>query len=336
MTQDRKAHVAVIGCGGTISTMAVHPLDFIEYLESGRKMEAGEVIERLAPLADFVNMEAVPFRAVSSSAIGPREWLELAKTIDILEREKPDLVGIVVLHGTATLEETAYFLNLALDCTLPVVIVGAQRPFNTTGSDAAINLIAAMRVAVDPQARGQGVLVVLNDEIHQAREVTKTSTYRLSAFRSPEAGPLGVVDSDRVVFHRRPVRPHTHDTPFQVTQCVDELPRVDISYAYAGADNTAVDAYVAAGTRGIVCAGFAPGMPTPQEREALERAAAGGVLVVQASRAGSGRVARRSYLARSGWIGAGDLNPQKARVLLMLALTQTSDPEIIQGFFDTL
>lgn len=335
LTQDRKPRVAVIGCGGTISTMATHPLDFIEYLETGRKMEAGEVIQRLQPFADFVEVEAVPFRAVSSSAVGPHEWLELARIIDRLGREEPDLAGVVVLHGTATLEETAYFLNLALECTLPVVVVGAQRPFNTIGSDAAINLIAALRVAVDPQAKGQGVLVVLNDEIHQAREVTKTSTYRLSAFRSPETGPLGVVDGDRIVFHRQPVRAHTHATPFGATEGMDGLPRVDISYAYAGSDGAAVDAYVAAGARGIICAGFAPGMPTPQERATLERAAAQGVIIVQATRAGSGRVARRAYLARNGWIGAGDLNPQKARVLLMLALTQTDDPNPIQRMFDT-
>jgi L-asparaginase len=335
MTQGRKPRVAVIGCGGTISTMATHSLDFIEYLETGRKMEVGEVMALLRPLAEFVDVRIVPFRAVSSSAIGPREWPTLARMIEDLEREDPDLAGVVLLHGTATLEETAYFLNLALGTRLTVVMVGAQRPFNTTGSDAAINLIAALRVAVEPQARGMGVLVVLNDEIHQAREVTKTSTYRLSAFRSPEAGPLGVVDADRVVFHRRPARSHTQETPFRASAWPGELPRVDVLYAFAGSDGKLAEAAVAAGARGIVSAGFAPGMPTPQEREALCRAAAHGVVVVQATRAGSGRVARRSWLAENGWVAAGDLNPQKARILLMLALGLTSDPEVIQQYFDT-
>lgn len=334
MTQSAKPRVAVIGCGGTISTIAAHSLDFIEYPETGRKMQVDEVIERLGDLAAFVDMEPVPFRAVGSSAVGPREWLELACIIDSFAIGRPDISAVVILHGTATLEETAYFLNLALNSDLPVVLVGAQRPFNATGSDAAINLLSALRVATDPQARGRGVLVVLNDEIHQAREVTKTSTYRLSAFKSPEFGPLGIVDADRLSLYRQPVRAHTSATPFKILPGVDSLPRVDIAYAYAGSDMTAVRAYVAAGARGIVSAGFAPGMPAPEERKALEDAAREGVIVVQASRVGTGRVARRSYLVQQGWIGAEDLNPQKARILLMLALTVTTDPEVIQDFFN--
>jgi L-asparaginase len=317
-----------------MSTIGADVLDFIEYLETGRKMQVDEVIERLDKLAAFVDIEAIPFRAVSSSAIGPREWLELAQLINRLDTERSDITGAVILHGTATLEETAYFLNLTLDAALAVVLVGAQRPFNAVGSDAEINLLSALRVATDPGAKGQGVLVVLNDEIHQAREVTKTSTYRLSAFKSPSVGPLGVVDSDRVTFYRHPVQAHTRATPFKVSQAIKGLPRVDIVYAYAGSDATAVQAYIGAGARGIVSAGFAPGMQTPEERHALEDASRRGVIVVQASRVGSGRVARRSYLVKNGWIGANDLNPQKARILLMLALTVSSDPNVIQDFFD--
>lgn len=329
-----KPKLAVIGCGGTISTMAEGPLDFIEYPDTGRKMETAEVIERLGDLASFVEIEPVAFRAVSSSAVGPAEWIELARMIDGFAAERPDVAGVVILHGTATLEETAYFLNLALKSPLPVVLVGAQRPFNTVGTDAQINLVSAMRTAVDPQAAGGGVLVVLNDEIHQARDVTKTSTYRLHAFKSVETGPIGTVDADRAVFFRKPLRPHTVDTPFVVSAEIGMLPRVDIAFAYAGSDATAAEAFIRAGARGIVSAGFAPGMPTPAERAFLEQAAANGVVVVQASRVGSGRVAPRSYLKQHGWIAAGDLTPQKARVLLMLALTVTADRARIQDFFD--
>lgn len=329
-----KSRVAMIGCGGTISTIAAGSLDFIEYLETGRKMEIAEVVARMGDLVSFVEIEPIAFRAVSSSAIGPAEWVELAHIIDDLARERSDIAGVVILHGTATLEETAYFLNLALTCALPVVLVGAQRPFNATGSDAQINLVSALRAVVEPQCEGCGVLVVMNDEIHHARDVTKTSTYRVHAFRSPDAGPLGVIDADRISILRRPTRPHTTGTPFAAPARAKELPRVDIAYAYAGGDAAAVEAFAAAGARGIVSAGLAPGMPAILERAALEAASASGICIVQASRVGSGRVGHRSYLERQGWIAAGDLNPQKARILLMLALAVTGDRRSIQEFFD--
>lgn len=329
-----KPRIAMIGCGGTISTIAANSLDFIEYPETGRKMEITEIVARMGDLVSFVEIEPIAFRAVGSSAIGPTEWVELAHTIDSLSSERADIAGVVILHGTATLEETAYFLNLALSSALPVILVGAQRPFNATGSDAQINLLSALRAVIDPQCEGCGVLVVMNDEIHQARDVTKTSTYRLHAFKSPDAGPLGMIDADRISILRRPMRPHTMETPFAVPERAEELPRVDIAYAYAGSDAAAVEAFVAAGARGIISAGLAPGMPAILERAAMETAARGGVCIVQASRVGSGRVGHRSYLERQGWIAAGDLNPQKARILLMLALAITDNRQSIQEFFD--
>ena len=177
------------------------------------------------------------------------------------------------------------------------------------------------------------VLVVLNDEIHAAREVAKGSTYRLHAFHSGAFGPLGVVDPDRVVFTRRPERPHTAATPFRVDEAT-VLPRVDILYAMAGADEALARAAIAAGARGIVSAGFAPGMTAPTERAVLVEAAAKGVVIVQASRVGSGRVSRRGWLRQQGWIGADDLSPHKARILLMLALMHSNDPDWIQDCFD--
>jgi L-asparaginase len=189
-------------------------------------------------------------------------------------------------------------------------------------------------VAIDPAASGLGVLVALNDEIQSAREVTKTSTYRLQTFRSPDFGALGHIDGDGIRIYRRPARRHAPHTEFDVSD-VQSLPRVDIAYSYAGVDGTIVDALVAAGARGIVSAGMAPGIPAPVERQALERAAKTGVLVVQATRAGSGRVARRRYLREAGMIGADNLNPQKARILLSLALTRTTNADEVQRIFDT-
>jgi L-asparaginase len=178
------------------------------------------------------------------------------------------------------------------------------------------------------------VLVVLNDEIHAAREVTKTSTLRLQTFRTPDFGVLGHADGDAVEFYRRPVRRHAPDTEFDIS-AVDALPRVDISYSYAGGDGAAVRAFIDAGARGIIAAGFAPGFCPPGEIEALTEAAKRGVVIVQSTRAGSGRTFRGTKLREAGFLIADNLNPQKARILLALALTVTSDPEAIVRMFRT-
>lgn len=325
--------IALIGVGGTISTLVDDPLDVIDYLETGRKVEPDEILGMLGDITAHARVEVVPYRSVSSSAIGPSDWIALARRIEAIRAERPDIAGIVLVHGTGSLEETAYFLHLVLADGCPVVLVGAQRPFNATSSDAAGNLLDAIRVAAFPGSAHRGVLVAVHGQIHCAREVTKITTYRLAAFASPETGPMGTVDRDRITFFCSPIQAFGSASGLSLRE-LDTLPRVDIAYAYAGADGTVVDALVAAGARGIVSAGFAPGMQTPDERAALERASAQGVVVVQASRAGSGRVAQRQALKQKGWIGAGSLNPQKARILLMLALTVSDQPEHVQDVFD--
>src|SRR5262249_3493728 len=275
---------------------------------------------RVAEVARLAEVVPVPFRSVGSTAIGPPEWLELVATIHRLAKERPDLAGFVIPHGTATLEETAYFLHLTLKSDKPVVVVGAQRPASALSSDAGMNLVGAVRAASAASACGLGVLVALNDEVHCAREATKTSTYRLHTFRSPDFGVLGHIDADGVQIYRHPVRRHAPNTEFDVSG-LDSLPRVDIAYSSGGAgrtggDATVIEALTAAGARGIVSAGLAPGIPTPKERAALEKARDAGVLIVQSSRAGSGRVAQRRYLDEGDMIGADNLNPQKARILL--------------------
>src|SRR5215472_12843911 len=197
-----------------------------------------------------------------------------------------------------------------------------------------MNLVNALQVAGSPEARGKGVLAVLNGEIHSARDVVKTSTYRLQTFRSLDFGALGHVDGDGVHFYRAAISARMPDTPFAALE-LGELPRVDIVYSYAGADGALVDAAVAAGARGIVSAGFAPGSPTPQQRTAFERAAKSGVVIVQCSRAARGRVAPRRRLRESGIVAGEDLSSQKARILLMLALTTTTDIPAIQEMFST-
>jgi L-asparaginase len=323
--------IAVIGTGGTISSLGASSLDVLDYPDFGQKLSCEALLERFPETRLVADPMSVTYRQVGSTDIGPKDWVEIRAMIHRIARDQPGVAGFVIPHGTATLEETAFFLNLALACEQPVVLVGAQRPASALGSDAGMNLVNALRVAGSSEARGKGVLVVLNDEIHAARDVVKTSTYRLQTFRSSDFGALGHADGDGVHFYRTPLGAHMPDTPFAKLE-LTTLPRVDIIYSYAGADGALVDAAVNSGARGLVSAGFAPGSPTPDQRAAFERAVKAGVVVVQCSRA-TGRVAPRRRLRESGIIAGEDFSPQKARILLMLALNTTGDIAEIQRVF---
>src|SRR5271169_2770874 len=329
------SRIAVIGTGGTISSLGASSLDVLDYPDFGQKLACEALLERFPETRLVADPVPVTFRQVGSTEIGPKEWTELRALIHRIARDDPAIAGFVIPHGTATLEETAFFLNLTLAVAQAVVLVGAQRPASALGSDAGMNLVNALRVAGSPEARGKGVLVVMNDEIHAARDVVKISTYRVQTFRSLDFGALGHVDGDGVHFYRAPLGAHMPDTPFAALDLAEPLPRVDIVYSYAGADGALVEAAVAAGARGIVSAGFAPGSPTPEQRAAFERAAKAGIVVVQCSRAFSGRVAPRRRLRESGIVAGEDFSPQKARILLMLALSTTTDSVAIQQAFST-
>ncbi len=319
MSATGKPRVAVIGTGGTISSVGRGPLDLIDYSAKGEVLDIHGVLARVPELALVADVLPVPFKAIPSTALAWPEWKEMLLICDRLVSEHPDLAGIVITHGTASLEETAYFLSLTLKIPIPVVLVGAQRPASALAGDGPMNLVNACRVAADPGARGLGALVLLNDEIQAAREVTKTSTLRMQTFRTPDFGALGHADADLIAWYRRPLRRLAPDTEFDV-RGLEALPRVDIAYAYAGADGAAIDAFVAAGAKGIVTAGFAPGFVTPAMAHAMEAAVAKGVAVVTSSRAGSGRAAVTTRGAKSGFVPADNLNPQKARILLSLAI----------------
>jgi L-asparaginase len=333
MNEARLPRVAIIGCGGTLSSLGTSSLDLMDYPEHGTKLDIGEILARIPELATVADVVAVPFRSIGSTNLTPSDWFELRATIRRLAREQPDLSGFVMVHGTATLEETAFFLNLTLDIAQTVVLVGAQRPLSALGSDAPMNLLGAVRVAGDPASRDRGVLVVLNDEIHASRDVVKTSTLRLHTFRSEDFGALGVVDPDGIHYYRRVDRPHAPSTAFADIADHAQLARVDIVYSYAGADETFIEAALAKGARGIVSAGLAPGIPTGAEKRALEAAVRSGVAVVQCSRAPSGRVAERKYLLDNGFISGADFSPQKARILLALGLARTRDLEQLRTWF---
>jgi len=324
--------IAVIGTGGTISSLGANSLDVLDYPDFGQKLTSEGLIEKFPETRLVAEPVPVTFRQVGSTAIGPADWVELRDTIHRIAREDRDIAGFVIPHGTATLEETAFYLNLTLGVSQPVVLVGAQRPASALGTDAGMNLVNAIRTAAAADSRGLGVLVLLNDEIHAAREVTKTSTYRLQTFRSPDFGVLGHADGDAIAYYRRPIRRRAPDTEFEI-RTLEALPRVDIVYAYTGSDGTAVRAFIEAGAQGIVSAGFAPGFCGPGDLEPLAEAVRHGIVVVQSTRAGSGRTFKSTRLTKHGFLIADNLNPQKARLLLALALTVTREPGEIARIF---
>jgi L-asparaginase len=298
------------------------------------RLSVGQLVGRVPEVSRFARVEIDEDWTQRDPALPPMEqWRAVALRLQHLFDTDPDLGGVVLVHGTNVLEETAYFLHLILKTSKPVVVVGAQRPITGLSTDGPINLVGAVRVAAHPGAAGRGVTVVLNDAIHSARHVTKTNTYRLHTFQSPGWGPMGYVDADRVVFAYRLDREHTLQTPFRV-DAIGEWPRVDIIYGYHGADGGLVDAALGLGAKGLVIAGAGAGGVQGMQ-ESLTRAITNGVPVVRSSRTGSGRVLAADNSNLPGSIAAEDLNAQKARVLLQLGLTVTSDPVRLQGFFDS-
>jgi L-asparaginase len=277
----------------------------------------------------------IPFRRLPSQSLVDADWLDLVRKIhEIFDQDQAD--GIVITHGTNTLEETAYFLNLALKTDKSVVLVGSMRPASAISADGYLNVVNAVRVAADPSSRGRGCLVVMNDTIFNGRDVTKTSTYRVEAFRSRDLGPLGFADADgKVVYYHSPARKHTVETEFDL-RSVQSLPRVDIVLSYVGADATMIEAAVKAGAKGIVSAATGAGRPTPREDAAFDKAyAESKVVMCLCSRVASGRVVRSPGLAKRGFVAADNLPPWKARILLALALAKTGDADEIQRMFDT-
>jgi L-asparaginase len=327
--------VRLVATGGTISNRA------------GGRLTAEELVKSMPGIDRFATAEFEQFSNLASSELTLDQWLALGKRINELFATDRGLEGVVVTSGTDTLEELAYFLNLTVRTDRPVVVVGSMRNPSTLGYEGAANLLEAFRVAASPQARGKGVLVVLNDEINAAREVTKTDALRLQTFQSRTVGVLGVVDADRVVFYRSGVKRHTSDSEFDLSP-VTKLPRVDVVLVYQGADGDLIRAAVDNGARGIVLATAGAGATSGTQQEGITYALKKGVPVVITTRTGSGRIAPFRGGGRGGAgrsdnplteeerrrrIAGEDLSPVKARVLLMVALTRTSDPGEIQRIF---
>jgi L-asparaginase len=325
--------VHVIATGGSISALGPHRLDYTLYPEIGRRLTVEEMLARIPEASQVAEVSAENLLRVGSSSIGPAEWLQLAERIHALFGAAPPPQGVVITHGTATLEETGYFLHLTVKSDRPVVLTGAMRPPSSLGTDADLNLLDAIRLAASPHAAGRGVLAVLNSEIQSGRDVTKAHSFRVDTFDSRDFGCLGYVDADgQVLFYRDVVRPHTAATPFDVRGS-RTLPRVDIVYAYAGADGVLIDALRERGTDGLVLAGFGGGTYPAAFLAAGERAVQAGIPVVLATRSAAGRVVMTPKKAAAGFIVSDDLMPQKARILLMLALGITRERAGLQEMF---
>ncbi|HEY5806622.1 MAG TPA: asparaginase, partial [Povalibacter sp.] len=291
------------------------------------KVTPQELLADLPELSQIAAIELIEISNKGSDAIDTTDLLKLANALT-RELAKPDVAGAVVTHGTSTLEETAYFLHLTVRSPKPVVVVGSMRPFTAISRDGPLNLYNAVRTAISPQARDKGVLVVLNDTIHSARFVTKSHTTHVETFVDREIGPLGYTDSDRVVFYRTPLTRHTAQSEFDVSK-LTALPQVDIVYGYQEASPASITGLVKAHTKGLILnSGSRNYMP------ALKEARTQGVVVVASDRKGAGRVGHSTGGPVDGVITADNLNAQKARILLRLALSVTHDPVQIQRMFD--
>jgi L-asparaginase len=323
--------LSVLATGGTIAGA--------QSGDGGYKSAALSIDSLIAAVPQIQQMAVLELEQVArigSQDMDDALWLRLARCCQ--ERlDRPEIAGVVITHGTDTMEETAYFLNLVLKSSKPVVLVGAMRPATAISADGPMNLFNAVAIASHPSASGRGVLVVANDEVHFARAISKTNTTQVGTFKSINRGLAALVQQGRVHWFRPPAAGHTLDTPFRIEE-LSTLPRVDIVYAHAGMHPTFIEAAQAAGARGIVLAGVGSGNVHAQSLEAARRAASQGIAIVRASRTGGGMVERNVEVddEESGFITAGDLNPQKARVLLQVALTHTSSPAAIQELFDQL
>jgi L-asparaginase len=334
LAADRSAlpKVVVIGTGGTIAGLAAGRTEFHEYKPGKVGIQA--LIDAIPGLRNAADVRSEQLFQVGSQSLTNDHWLKLAhRTNKLLAQD--DVDGIVITHGTDTLEETAYFLNLVVRSRKPVVIVGSMRPSSAISADGPVNLYNAVLLAASPSAAGKGVLVVLNDQINGARDVTKTNTSNTDTFRNWELGFMGYMRDGVPHFYRVSTRKNTANSEFDVSG-VDVLPQVDIVYGYVNMNGIAVDAFVKAGAKAIIYAGVGEGTTVDSGIEpALIKARNKGVVIVRSSRVGNGMVTR-SVTNRDdelGFIAADTLSPQKARVLTMLALMHTNDVLQIQRMF---
>jgi L-asparaginase len=325
-----KARIVILATGGTIAGAQAEGQDAGYKSGSFKVEDLIKAVPNLDKLADITGEQVVN---IGSQDMNDQVWLKLAKRVNEV-LAKSDVDAVVITHGTDTMEETGYFLSLVVKSDKPVVMVGSMRPATGTSADGPANIYNAVSVAAHPGAKGRGVMVLLNDEIHHAREATKTNTTQLDTFKSPNRGKAGMTNAGRVYFYDALATKHTKASVFSVDG-LQSLPRVDIFYAHANVGRDYIDACVKLGCKGMVLAGVGDGNATEAAVAGLRDAVKKGVAVVRSSRTNSGITDRNVELNDDelGTLASMELNPQKARVLLMLGLTKTSDAAQLQKFF---
>jgi glutamin-(asparagin-)ase len=323
-------NLVIVATGGTIAGAGASTVNTGDY--DSAKVAVAQIIAAVPELKRVANVRGEQLFQIGSENFDDARILQLARRVSDLLKQ-PDVDGVIVTHGTDTLEETSYVLNLTLKSDKPVVFVGAMRPGTALSADGPINLYNAAVVAGSAEAKGKGVLVVMNDQIFTARDVTKANALRTDAFVSPY-GPLGVIVESRAWFYRLPARPHTRATEFDIDRLA-ALPRTAIVYGATGMDPAVLSATVATGVKGLVYAGTGNGSVPSALEGPLKAIRAQGVIVVRATRTGAGLVVRNGEEEddANDWIVTADQNPQKARLLLALALTRTSDARAMQEIF---
>jgi L-asparaginase len=327
-----KPHIVVLATGGTIAGAQASQTQ--QGYKSGT-FQVEDLIAAVPTMKDLADMSGEQIVNIGSQDMNDEVWLKLAKRLnEVLADENTD--GVVITHGTDTMEETAYFLDLVVKSDKPVVMVGSMRPATAVGADGPANLYNAVAVAVDPGAHRRGVLAVMNDEIHGGRDLEKMNTTSLQTMASPERGPQGLVNTGKIVWFEPSMKKHTTQTEFDVKD-VTALPRVDILYAHANMSPDLIDAAVANGAKGIVIAGVGDGNMTGPALAAVEKAAKAGTLIVRSSRLPLGIVLRNSEVDddKMGFVASGELNPAKSRVLAQLALLKGHDVKKVQELFYT-
>jgi L-asparaginase len=332
--QPAKPIVYVLSTGGTIAGSGSSSTDLSNYKPGAILGE--QLVKAVPQIAQIADVRVEQIVNIPSHDITIANWLTLAQRIQRIIAETPAVAGFVVTHGTNTLEETAYFLNLTVRSDKPVVLVGSMRPATAISADGPLNLLNAVKTATSVDAKGKGGLIVMNDEILGARDTTKTNTLRVETFKSPELGLLGYVDEDRVAFYRSSTKRHTANSEFDVS-ALTQLPKVAVVYSYVEPEPAVIKAVVTAGAKGIVFAGTGNGALATAERDAIAEInrmpAASRPILVRSSRVGNGRVTATAQFDELGVIPSDTLNPQKARILLMLALTRTADPKEVRRIF---
>jgi L-asparaginase len=324
--------ITVLATGGTIAGAQATQAD--AGYKSGT-FSVDDLIKAVPQMTNIAVLSGEQVANIGSQTMNHEVWLKLARRVnETLQRSDAD--GVVITHGTDTMEETGYFLSLVVKSDKPVVLVGSMRPATAISADGPINLYNAVALAGNAEAKGRGPLVVLNDTIHYARESQKTHSTRMDTFASPNRGIAGMMNTGKAFFYSANTVRHTTRSEFSLDGLtVDNLPRVEVVYSYANLGGDLIDALVEKGVKGIVLAGVGDGNSTDAALAALEKAAKKGVAVVRCSRTGAGVVDRNVEVNddKLGFIAGMELNPQKARILLMLALTRTSDVQKLQQYF---